>query len=83
MEPSSSSSSEQPAPAPTPPAPPAKPASLPATVTVAPGDSLWTLAIRLYGNGPSYKLLLEANPGKIPNPRLIQPGLVLVVPPGH
>ena len=74
--------------APSAPATPAQPApaastALPATVTVAPGDNLWNLAVRLYGNGPAFKLLVDANPGKIPNPKLVHPGLVLVVPPAH
>lgn len=66
----------EPAPAPAEPAPPAPPA--PRTHTVAPGDSLWAIAERVYGDGNQYQRIADAN--GIANPDLIQPGQVLTLP---
>lgn len=56
------------------------PAPTLASVTVLPGDNLWVIARRTYGSGIEFKKILEANPGKIGDPNLIQPGLVLTLP---
>jgi hypothetical protein len=45
---------------------------------VAPGDTLWDLAERAYGNGADYTLIAQAN--GITNPDLITPGQVLTIP---
>lgn len=49
------------------------------TYTVQPGDCLWTLAEKYYGDGTQYKKLAAANPS-ITNPNLIYPGQVLTIP---
>ncbi|MFK5635584.1 MULTISPECIES: Gmad2 immunoglobulin-like domain-containing protein [unclassified Ornithinimicrobium] len=46
---------------------------------VAPGESLWAIAQRHYGNGNLYHRLVAANP-IITNPNLIHPGDVVRVP---
>lgn len=50
--------------------------------TVQPGDCLWAIAEKYYGNGTQYKKLAAANPF-IKNPNLIYPGQVLTIPPGE
>lgn len=53
--------------------------TLPArTHTVAPGDSLWTIAVKFYGDGTRYVLIQQAN-DLPPNTRL-RTGQVLVIP---
>jgi tetratricopeptide (TPR) repeat protein len=52
----------------------------PRTITIAPGDNLWTIAREAYGMGAEYTRIVEANPDKLRNPARIQPGLVLVLP---
>jgi nucleoid-associated protein YgaU len=42
--------------------------------TVQPGDSLWQIARRLYGDGRYWVLLYQANADRIGNPNLIFPG---------
>ncbi len=72
---------EEPAPAPEPeaePAPPPPPAPEPRTYTVEPGDTLWAIAERFYGDGNRYQEI--ANASGIPNPDLINPGQVLTIP---
>jgi len=44
------------------------------------GDSLWTIAQRLYGSGARYTVIYEANAGLIRNPDLIYPGQVFSTP---
>ena len=51
------------------------------TVTVESGESLWDIALRVYGDAEQYQRILEANKGKISDPDLIYPGMTLVVPP--
>ena len=55
------------------PAPPA-----PRTHTVEPGDTLWAIAERFYGDGNRYPEIAAAS--GIENPDLIQPGQVLTIP---
>lgn len=51
------------------------------TYTVKAGDSLWKIAKRHYGDGNRWRRIYEANEGTIgPNPDLIHPGQVLVIP---
>ncbi len=60
------------------PAEPGRPPE-PETYVVRPGDSLWTIAQKFYGQGSRYPLLAEAN--QIGDKRRIQPGMQLIIPP--
>jgi uncharacterized protein YukE len=68
-----------PPPAPAPPPPPPQVIGG-GTYTVRPGDSLWHVAQRTYGDGDLWQVLYRANPQVGANPSLIHPGQVLVVP---
>ena len=49
--------------------------------TVVPGDSLWAIARRFYGDGTQWRKLYEANRAVVgANPNLIYPGQVLTIP---
>ncbi|HEX6291939.1 MAG TPA: LysM peptidoglycan-binding domain-containing protein [Herpetosiphonaceae bacterium] len=48
--------------------------------TVQPGDSLWSIAQRYYGDGTQYWRIYQANQGQIANPILIYPGMTLTIP---
>lgn len=50
------------------------------TYTVVKGDSLWSIAKKMYGNGAKYTTIFEANKDKIKNPSLIYVGQVLTIP---
>ena len=50
------------------------------TYVVRPGDTLWDIAQRLYGDPYQYKRLFEANPRVLAAPEHIFPGQVLRVP---
>ncbi|MHA6289201.1 LysM peptidoglycan-binding domain-containing protein [Maricaulis sp. CAU 1757] len=52
----------------------------PDSVVVQPGNSLWRLARRLYGEGIQYTVIYEANRAQIRDPDLIYPGQVLQAP---
>ena len=74
----------KPAPTPTPTKPPVR------YYVVKPGDSLWKIAEKYYGNGALYGRLFTANKsgtrradgttGMIKNASLIQPGWMLIIP---
>lgn len=49
-------------------------------MVVQPGNSLWRLARRSYGEGTRYTILFEANKDRVKDPDLIYPGQVLNVP---
>lgn len=49
-------------------------------VTVQPGNTLWGISRRSYGEGTLYVRVFEANRGRIRNPDLIYPGQVFTVP---
>lgn len=49
-------------------------------VVVQPGNSLWRLARRSYGQGIHYTVIYDANDDQIQDPDLIYPGQVFVVP---
>lgn len=49
-------------------------------VIVQPGNSLWRIARRLFGDGFRYVHLYDANQGQIRDPDLIYPGQVFEVP---
>jgi LysM repeat protein len=63
-------------------APEEAPAEAPAlqTHTVEEGDSLWAIAERFYGDGNQWGRIAEANADQVPDPNVIQPGQVLVIP---
>ena len=48
---------------------------------VQPGNSLWRIARRSYGEGLRYTVIYEANRTQIRNPDLIYPGQVFAIPP--
>ncbi|MBF6214829.1 LysM peptidoglycan-binding domain-containing protein [Nocardia puris] len=58
--------------------PPPPPAPEVRTYTVEPGDTLWAIAERFYGDGNRYQEI--ANASGIANPDLINPGQVLTIP---
>lgn len=51
-------------------------------VIVQPGNSLWRIARRSYGEGQLYSVIYEANRDQIRDPDLIYPGQVFAVPSG-
>ncbi len=50
------------------------------SVVVQPGNSLWRIARRVYGEGVRYSVIYEANLGQIRDPDLIYPGQVFALP---
>ena len=48
------------------------------TYTVIKGDHLWDIAVRAYGDGNKYTMIIEAN--KLRNPDRIEAGTVLKLP---
>ncbi len=58
-----------------------KPENPPKTYTVKPGDCLWNIAKKFYGNGADYTKIYNANKGTIgKNPNLIYAGQVFTIP---
>jgi nucleoid-associated protein YgaU len=49
-------------------------------VKVERGESLWDIALRVYGDAGQMQRILDANKDKITDPNLIYPGMELVVP---
>lgn len=49
-------------------------------VVVEPGQSLWRIARRVYGEGIRYTEILAANRAQIADPNLIYPGQVFMIP---
>jgi hypothetical protein len=49
-------------------------------IIVQPGNSLWRLARRVYGEGTLYTTIFQANKEQIKNPDLIYPGQVFALP---
>jgi WXG100 family type VII secretion target len=66
-------------PVPRPPHIPPLPAPNPISITAQPGDSLWAIALREYGDGSKYPLIAAAN--HLSPPYIIQPGQSLTIPP--
>jgi len=60
--------------------PAAGPGSAGSVVVVEPGNSLWRIARRTYGEGTRYTLIFDANRERIANPDLIFPGQVFNLP---
>jgi len=48
---------------------------------VQPGNNLWRIARRSYGEGLRYTVIYQANRSQIRNPDLIYPGQVFTIPP--
>ncbi|MBV8397782.1 MAG: LysM peptidoglycan-binding domain-containing protein [Acetobacteraceae bacterium] len=53
----------------------------PGRVMVQRGQNLWQLARNVYGSGPRYTVIYEANREQIRDPRRIYPGQIFSVPP--
>ncbi len=53
---------------------------LPATYTVQPGDTLWGISYRLYGDVNKVPVLLDANRDQLPVPEALSVGMELKVP---
>lgn len=51
------------------------------TIVVEPGQNLWRIARRTYGQGYAYTIIFDANRANIDNPDLIYPGQTFVLPP--
>ena len=49
-------------------------------VVVQPGNSLWRISRRFYGEGIMYTLIFKANQNQIDNPDLIYPGQIFEIP---
>ena len=49
-------------------------------VVVQPGNSLWRIARRTYGEGIRYSVIFQANNDQIVDPDLIFPGQIFLVP---
>ncbi len=47
---------------------------------VQPGNSLWRIARRMYGDGTQYTLIYQANEKQIKDPDLIYPGQIFTLP---
>jgi nucleoid-associated protein YgaU len=64
------------------PLPPTHLAAIPIdhSYVVQPGDTLWSIAQRLYGDGRRSDMLLQANHDRLWNPRDLRPGMTLIVP---
>lgn len=64
------------------PAVPAAPtiAATPATYTVQPGQSLWSIAVDRLGNGERYIEIIRLNPRLLRNPGQLTPGTELTLP---
>lgn len=52
--------------------------AMPGTYTVVHGDTLWTVAVKTYGDGYKWTLIAKAN--KLTNPNVIHAGNVLTLP---
>ena len=48
--------------------------------TVRKGDSFWSIAERIWGNGAKYGRIYQTNKQKIPDPSNIPPGITIVIP---
>lgn len=61
-------------------APTLTPASRPTTYVVKPGEGLWQVAVKFYGNGNAYMRIFEANRDRMKTPDDINPGMTLRLP---
>lgn len=67
-------------PAALPPPPPAPPPSRVSTYTVQPGDTLSTIAAKVYGDRTAWRRIYEANRAAIPDPHRLRAGVTLTIP---
>ena len=51
------------------------------TYTVQPGDTLWLISVKVYGDGRLWPVIFEANRDILDDPGRIRPGQVLKIPP--
>jgi hypothetical protein len=49
-------------------------------VVMLPGNNLWMIARRTYGEGPLYFVIFTANQGQIRDPNLIYPSQIFILP---
>ncbi len=49
-------------------------------VIVQPGNSLWRISRRVYGEGVRFSVIYQANRDRILDPDLIYPGQIFMVP---
>lgn len=87
-EPTTAAAEVEPQPAPevvepTPPPLPQPPPQAPAETlyVVQPGDTLWNIAQRIYGDGKLWKAIYEANRDRIPSVSAMKVGTELRIPP--
>jgi tetratricopeptide (TPR) repeat protein len=52
----------------------------PKSTTVGHGESLWNIAVRVYGNAAMYQLIYKANRDRISDPNHLVPGMTLNLP---
>ena len=52
-------------------------------ILVQPGNSLWRISRKFYGEGIMYTLIFKANQNQIDNPDLIYPGQIFEIPNSH
>lgn len=50
------------------------------TYSTKPGDTLWSIAKKFYGDGSKWKVIQEANIAKVPSPNKMEINLDLVIP---
>lgn len=63
-----------------PPPPPAPPPARVSTYTVQPGDTLSTIAAKVYGDHTAWRRIYEANRAAIPDPHRLRAGVTLTIP---
>jgi nucleoid-associated protein YgaU len=61
-------------------APPMDAAAGGQTYVVQKGDSLWSIAAKVYGKGSLWKKIYDANLDRIPDPARLRPGTELNIP---
>lgn len=57
-----------------------QPSPQPKTYIIRPGDNLWKIAFKFYGDGTKWRPIWEANKSQIPDPGLIFPFRKIIIP---